>query len=378
MSRDLAATPPMGWNSWTAFKKDIDADRIRDQADALVETGLADAGYEYVVVDGGWRAEERGPDGEMRADPESFPEGIAPVAEYVHERGLRFGLHQSVGMLDCAGETPGTQSAPGGELQDAERFAKWGVDLLKYDMCGGDRFEYPEGNVSRRAVARRAYDRMGDALATQDRDILFAACEAGAYNTWEWAAAAGAHTWRTARDIADDWGAILTVVDRQAHLAEYAGPGGFNDPDMLQVGNGGLALGAYRAQVSLWSLLAAPLFVGSDLRTLSDAELGLLTNDAVLSVDQDPAGVQGRRVRSHPNYGVWSRPLADGDFAAVVLNRGDERRQITTSAAELGMPGTEEYAVRDLWEGEQRTTDGRIRVRVPSRDAVMVRVTPRE
>ncbi|MFB6218314.1 MAG: glycoside hydrolase family 27 protein [Halobacteriaceae archaeon] len=370
---DDPATPPMGHNGWTAFKKDVDGDLVRAQADAMVDLGLAEAGYEYLVLDGGWRADERDDEGEMRADPEDFPAGIGALADYVHERGLQFGLHQGVGLTDCRGETPGTQSAPGGEHQDAARFAAWGVDFLKYDMCGGDRFDYPDTHGSRRAVARRAYERMGAALAAQDRGILFAVCDAGAYNPWEWARGAGGDIWRTAGDIGPRWERVLELLDRQAGLAEYAGPGGFNDPDTLQVGNG-LATSEGRAQFSLWSVLAAPLFVGSDLRELSTDDLATLTNEAVIAVNQDPAGVQARRVRSHPAYGIWAKPLAGGDVAAVIVNRNDDRREVTTSAAELGLEGRG-FEMRDLWTDEEWRTEGRIEVAVPGRDAVMVRVS---
>jgi alpha-galactosidase len=373
---DVAATPPMGWLSWGAFKKNIDGDLIRAQADAMVELGLLDAGYEYLVVDGGWRAAERDENGDMQADPEAFPEGIASLAEDIHDRGLKFGLHQGVGMTDCAGETPGTQSAPGGELQDAARFADWGVDYLKYDMCGGSRYDYPDTPVSRRNVARRAYTRMGDALAAQDRDIVYSVCDAGAYNAWEWAADAGAHLWRTAGDLGPHWRRIEEVIDRQAHLAPYAGPGGWNDPDMLYVGDDTLSPAEWRLQFSVWSVLSAPLLPSVDLRDLPGEARSMLVNEDVVAVNQDPAGVQGRRVRSDVYENVWSKPLSGGDFAAVVANRHDDPRHIVTSAAEIGMLGADRYRFRDLWSGEEWTGDGRVEADLQAHDATMLRISP--
>lgn len=375
-----AARPPMGWNSWNAFRKEIDEDIVKAMADTLVESGMRDAGYEYLVVDGGWRHPARDADGNMQVDREKFPNGMSALADYVHDRGLKFGLHQAVGRLDCAGETPGTQSAPGGEAQDIGLFAEWGIDFLKYDLC---RYEYPRSTTSDREVTRRAFERMGQAIAAVDRDILYSVSEYGRYRPWQWAADAGADMWRTTPDIDDSWDRLMFVLDRQDHLAQYAGPGGWNDPDMLVVADpgsdgphvGGLSLTECRAHMSLWSILAAPLFAGNDLRTMSDDVRDLLCNEAVIAVNQDPAGIPGRRVRGAWQE-IWSKPLANGDVAAVLLNRRDSETAITTTAAELGMPAAPTYHVDDLWTGDSWTTDGRIDEAVPSHGAVMLRLSP--
>jgi alpha-galactosidase len=377
----LAETPPMGWNSWNAFGKLIDEERIERQADALVESGLKDAGYEYLVVDGGWRAPERDDDGNMQVDREAFPNGIAGVADYVHERDLKLGLHQAVGMYDCAGETPGTQSAPGGAAQDAELFAEWGVDLLKFDLC---RFEYPDPEASQAAAVRRAFERMGDALDAQDRDILYSISEYGTYRPWLWARDAGAHMWRTTGDIADTWFAdadrrhlsVTSIVDQSVRLAEYAGPGGWNDPDMLQVGNEGLSVAESRSHFALWCVMGAPLFAGNDLTDLDDEIAALLTNDAAIAIDQDPAGVPGERIRGRLED-VWVKPLADGGVGVVMVNRNTEPATIRMTTDELGLDG-DEFHVLDCWSGEEWTTNGVLEAPdVEGHDCGLFRVTPR-
>jgi alpha-galactosidase len=369
----------MGWNSWNAFGKLIDEKRIKRQADALVETGLKDAGYEYLVVDGGWRQPERDENGNMQINRDHFPSGIAGVADYVHDLGLKLGLHQAAGMYDCAGETPGTQSAPGGAAQDAELFAEWGIDMLKFDLC---RYDFPETTESRREIVRRAYGEMGEALAATDREILYSISEYGEYLPWEWADDAGGHMWRTTGDIGDAWDedpdihhlSVTTILDQSARLSEYAGPGGWNDPDMLQVGNGGMTDEECRSHFSLWCVMGAPLFAGNDLTDLDETTQEILTNEAAIAINQDPAAVAGEQIRGNKKE-LWAKPLADGGCGAVLLNRVDDGTEFRTTAAELGFDGNS-FRVDHCWRDESYETAGRITADLPGHGCALLRVSP--
>ncbi|MBX0288265.1 glycoside hydrolase family 27 protein [Halomicroarcula sp. F28] len=383
----LAATPPMGWNSWNAHSCTVTEKDIRAAADALVETGLRDAGYEYVVVDDCWMADETDDAGRLVADSEDFPSGMAALAEYVHERGLKFGIYSSAGSHTCQGY-PATL---GLERLHAEQFADWGVDYLKYDNCGDHR--------GRDAVDR--YGAMGEALGAVDRDIVYSICEWGQSNPWEWGRNVGGHCWRVTDDAVAKWQThegefglgIADIVDRVAALdiAAAHGPGGYNDPDMLQVGNGPdsaqsqheptdierrLSAVENRTHFAFWCLLGAPLFVGTDLTAASPDLLDLLTNEYLLAIDQDPLGMQGTPDRRDPTCEVWSKRLSDG--AAVALwNRGEERTEIRTHVDETSVPTAgRRYAVLDCWTGEGWETLGELSATVESREAAVFRVTP--
>lgn len=365
---ELARTPPMGWNSWNRFGCDVDETLIRETADALVDSGMRDAGYEFVVIDDCWQV-ARDERGEIVPDPERFPSGMAALADYVHSRGLKFGLYSDAGARTCQGR-PGSR---GYEFQDASTYASWGVDYLKYDWC-----HTGEQN------ARESYALMRRALEAAGRPVVFSICEWGTNRPWLWAEGIG-HLWRTTGDILDcwdcseDWGGMgfSRIVDLQAGLESYAGPGHWNDPDMLQVGNGGMSLTEYRAHFSLWAVLAAPLMAGNDLRDMSDEVRDILTNPEVIAVDQDPLGLQGRKVRDDGDHEVWSRQLHDGSRAVVLFNRGDATAEIGVSWPEIGYPAHLEAGVRDLWSHEEvgpRT--GSYAATVPSHGVVMVRIAP--
>jgi len=391
LDNGVALTPPMGWNSWNRFGCDVDERVIRGTADALVASGMRDAGYKYVIVDDCWEG-PRDANGALTSDPRRFPSGIKALADYVHAKGLKFGLYSDAGERTC-------QNRPGSlnhEQQDAQTFAAWGVDYVKYDWCW-----------TRGQYAPDAYNTMSRALAATGRPIVFSICEWGLSDPWDWAPPIG-NLWRTAGDIADCFDCsgrrpepggpgrmvgqsdekgppppfigqmglgVLEATDLQAGLAFAAGPGHWNDPDMLQVGNGGMTEEEDRAQFSLWAVLAAPLIAGNDLPHMSDQTRAILTNREVIAVDQDPAGIEGTRVVHTDFADVWSRRLADGGRAVALLNRGIEPRQISVSWAKLKLaPGAAK--VRDLWRGRDiGSFNGSYQALVPPHGVVLIRVT---
>src|SRR5579875_550421 len=520
--------PPMGWNSWNAFGPNINAALIEAEARALVTSGLRQAGYDIVVVDGGWGLPTRDAHGDLQPDPAKFPEGIAAVAAYVHRLGLRFGIHQAVGLTDCPGRMPGTQSAPGGELQDASTFAAWGVDFIKYDLChyrfppdatpgapdlaevmvergntvighyeaaspanlleGGARVGVcprcpgghdvtgigledgalqingvtvpssgpyrlvityvnvdhssapvflplrrrrmallsidgghpiptwypvpttPEGLVtawgtlgsvdvqvqlkagansltfsdptSFEDMIRAAYQRMADAIRQTGRPMELSISEYGIARPWLWGPGVGI-SWRTTDDVGDFWSgrphgrgrdSIMTAVDEQDGLAAYAGPGAWNDPDMLQIGNGGTTPDEDRAVFSLWAILAAPLMLGNDLLHMTPETERIVSNLEVIAVDQDPLGEEGVRILDTPGEQVWVRPLADGSRAVVLLNTADHPQTLGITATDLGLSHAPSYTVRDLWAHTTTSSTGQIIANVPSHGAAMFRV----
>lgn len=336
----VARTPPMGWNSWNKFQCDVSETLIKQTADALVATGLRDAGYTYLNIDDCWQG-VRDAQGFIQPDPGRFPGGMKALASYVHDRGLKFGLYSDAGTMTCA-KRPGSH---GFEEKDARQYASWNVDYLKYDWCSTDGLK-----------AQEAYTAMRDALARAGRPIVFSICEWGKSQPWTWAAPVG-HLWRTTGDIGLCWEkkacrrewetGIVNILDLQVGLEGYAGAGHWNDPDMLQVGNG-LSDTEDRAHFSLWALLAAPLLAGNDLRTMSGATKETLTNREVIAVDQDALGIQGRKVRDDGAEEVWAKPLSGGAIAVVLLNRGDAPVRIRFEWTELGWPARS-VAVRDLW-----------------------------
>ncbi|MDB5446164.1 MAG: alpha-galactosidase, partial [Phenylobacterium sp.] len=363
LDNGMARAPPMGWNSWHHFGCNVSEMLVREQADALVASGLRDAGYQYVVIDDCWQV-GRASDGAIQADPARFPSGMKALADYVHAKGLRFGLYSDVGDRTCQGR-PGSL---GHEAQDARTYASWGVDFLKYDWCH-----------SRGLDAPTAFARMRDALAATGRPILFSICEWGLSDPARWAPSVG-NMWRTTGDIGDAFDqpplhptgeavgvanitpiemnmGVLQVLDRQAGLAPFAGPEAWNDPDMLEVGNGGMSLDEQRAQFVLWAVLAAPLMAGNDVRAMTPEVRAILADPEVIAIDQDAAARAGDRVRRFGDIDIWARPLADSGTAVALLNRGPRPLKITVDPATLGLTGRS-YCVRDVSEHANRGAFG--------------------
>jgi len=368
LDNGLALTPPMGWNSWNKFACKINEEIIRQTADAMVGSGMKDAGYQYIVIDDCWQV-ARDAAGNIIADPKAFPSGIKALADYVHSKGLKFGIYSDAGSKTCQGR-PGSW---GYEFQDARQYAAWGVDYLKYDWCnnGGQNSE-------------AAYSRMRDALRECGRPIVFSICEWGSTKPWQWAPAVG-NLWRTTGDIQDSWECkkesdclgVVQILDLQVGLESASGPGHWNDPDMLEIGNGGMTAVENQAHFSLWCLLDAPLMAGNDLRTMTPEIRDILTNKEVIAVNQDPLGIQGRKVRDDGNYEVWAKPLADGSRAVILLNRSEAEAKVSLAWTEIGYPSKTQAEVRDLWK---KTTLGKytggFSAAVPSHGVVMILVRP--
>ncbi|MFD0619710.1 NPCBM/NEW2 domain-containing protein [Paenibacillus sp. GCM10027629] len=484
----LALTPPMGWNSWNKFGGNIDQWKIMAMADAMVENGMKDAGYEYINIDDNWMAGSRDANGDLVPDPTRFPDGIKGVADYVHSKGLKLGIYSSNGTKTCMG-LPASQ---GNEKRDAAKFAEWEVDYLKYDFCYNERpstyapdldkivisdgknsktyeaespdntlvgnakiagskvgfignnsgeliinkinaptagtytltIYYLNGDASRNLyvsvnggtgqqyslpssggwgtvaaypiqvtlqqgentikfynpedgskISEQQYGAMRDALVATGRQIIFSICEWGANKPWLWGPSVG-HLWRTTGDITDTWDSMTTLLDENSVLAQYAGPGHWNDPDMLEVGNGGMTDTEYRAHFSLWSIMASPLIAGNDITAMSDATKEILLNKEVIAIDQDPAGVQGSKIRDDGDYEVWVKPLSNGDKAVLFFNRSQASTTMSLNIDELGLKKAPVYVVRDLWEHSESAATNIISAVVPSHGAAMFRVQP--
>ena len=360
---DLARTPPMGWNSWNKFGCDVSEQLIRETADAIVSSGMKDAGYQYVVIDDCWQV-SRDRNGIIVADPQRFASGMKALADYVHSKGLKFGLYSDAGSKTCQGR-PGSS---GYEDADARQYAAWGVDYLKYDWCSTDGVD-----------PKIAYPTMRDALKASGRPVVFSMCEWGESRPWTWARGVG-HLWRTTGDIGPTWQSFVRLLDQQVDLWKYAGPGGWNDPDMLEVGNGKLTAAENRAHFSLWCLLAAPLMAGNDIRQMTPEIRDILTNKEVIAIDQDPLGAQGQRVRKDGPLEVWAKKLQDGGQAVIFLNRSNVNAgpaQMAVSWQELGLRWDAEPMVRDLWaKKDLGRIKGTFSATVAPHDVVLVRVTP--
>ncbi|HKT07690.1 MAG TPA: glycoside hydrolase family 27 protein [Gemmatimonadaceae bacterium] len=356
----LARTPPMGWNSWNHFSCNITEQTIRETADAMVVTGMRNAGYRYVVIDDCWQV-ARDANGALVADPARFPHGIKALADYVHSKGLLFGIYTDAGTNTCQGR-PGTL---GHEDQDARTFAAWGVDYVKEDWCHAQNLDAPT-----------QYAKFRDALMRTGRPIVLSICEWGSNQPWEWAPSVG-NLWRTTDDIEDTWSSMLDNLDQSAEHATAAGPGAWNDPDMLEVGNGGMTDAEYRAHFSLWAIMAAPLVAGNDLRNMSAATIATLTNPEVIAVDQDSLGAQGMLVWERPpELQVWAKPLRDGSRAIALLNRSSAPARITAYFSRAGIH-TDSAQVRDLWLHKELGRFGRqFADTVPAHAVVLVRATP--
>jgi alpha-galactosidase len=338
----LARTPPMGWNSWNHFKSAVDAATVRAIADAMVSSGMQRAGYVYVNVDDTWEA-GRDASGRVQTN-RKFPD-MKALADYVHGKGLKLGIYSSPGPLTCAGY----EGSYGHEEDDARTYAAWGIDYLKYDWCSA-------GRIYKDEEMQAVYQKMGDALLSTGRPIVFSLCQYGRNNVWTWGPAVGANLWRTTGDISDTWESMTRIGFGQNPLVLYAAPGHWNDPDMLEVGNGGMTDVEYHTHMSLWALLAAPLLAGNDLRSMSPATLAILTNSEVIAVDQDPGGHQGRRVTQTASSEVWVRPLSGGAFAVGLFNRGTVATEISVRCEELQACG--DYRARDLWSGQDLGASG--------------------
>jgi alpha-galactosidase len=332
----LARTPPMGWSSWNKFGEAIDDKTVRQTADALVATGLRDAGYVYVNIDDGWQG-ARDAHGVLQPNAK-FPD-MKALADYVHARGLKLGLYSSPGPKSCAG-FPGTY---GHVAQDARTWAAWGIDYLKYDLCSGEAFYHTAETV------QAVYQEMGEALQATGRPILYSLCEYGRFDVGRWGRRVGGNLWRTTGDITDDYARMSEIGFDKNGAPHNGGPGGWNDPDMLEVGNGGMSLEEYRTHMSLWALMAAPLLLGDDVRSVQPDILALLSNREVIAIDQDRLGRQGLPLRRLGDIEIWTRPLADGALAVGVFNRSAQSKTVSLDWVELGLkrPRT----LRDVWQG---------------------------
>jgi alpha-galactosidase len=346
----LIQTPPMGWNSWNKFGCDVSEKLIMETADAFVESGFKDAGYEYIVIDDCWQI-ARDADGKIVVDSTRFPSGIKKLADYVHSKGLKFGIYSCAGTKTCAGR-PGSNTY---ELIDANTYAEWGVDYLKYDWCSSEGID-PE----------KAYTDMSTALAKSGRPIVFSMCEWGNSRPYTWAKNVG-HLWRTTGDIQDcwdckrDWGGMgwTTILDMQVGLEKYAGPGHWNDPDMLEVGNGHMKYNEYIAHFSFWSLLAAPLMAGNDLRNMNDSIKNILLNQDAIAVNQDKAGIQGSKVYDDGDFEIWSKPLQNGDVAVIFFNRNERKYEFPALWETIGIKGNKK--VFDIWQHKITGTTNNIK-----------------
>jgi alpha-galactosidase len=363
LENGLARTPPMGFNNWntTHCRAEFNEKMVMDMADIFVNRGLKDVGYEYVNIDDCWAKTTRNTQGNLEPDPVRFPRGIKFVADYVHSKGLKFGIYTSAGTKTC-----NTAGFPGGlnnEQRDANLFASWGVDYLKYDNCNNQGVD-----------ARQRYTKMRDALAATGRPIVFSICEWGQNQPWTWAQNVG-NLWRTTGDINDSYTKMVDIFKRNLPLAQYAKPGAWNDPDMLEVGNGGMTPTEYRSHFSLWAIMAAPLLIGSDLRKVSTENFTTLLNKDVIDVDQDKLGIQGKQISLSANKYVISKPLSNGDYAVALFNNNSSAQTISTTASAIGIGSSSSYNLKDLWSKATRSTTGAISASVPAHGTVMYRVS---
>jgi alpha-galactosidase len=364
----VAATPPMGWNSWNHFAGKIDDATVRAQADAMASSGMRDAGYVYINIDDTWEA-ERDAQGVIHANSK-FPD-MKALADYVHGKGLKLGIYSSPGPKTCAG----FEGSYGHEEQDADTYAAWSIDYLKYDLCSfGKIMEAAGSPEAAHKLMLDAYTKMHNALLKTGRPIVFSLCQYGADAVWRWGASVGGSAWRTTGDISDKYSSMTLIGFGQAGLAKFAGPGHWNDPDMLEVGNGGMKLEEYRTHMSLWALLAAPLLAGNDLSTMKPETIALLTNREVIAIDQDRLGKQADRVRAEGTQEIWARPLADGSKAIGIFNRFDWPQAIEINFREFGYKGS--VKARDIWAGKDLLgLTGRYKAQVPSHGVVLLRVS---
>jgi alpha-galactosidase len=364
----LAMTPQMGWNSWNKFQGKVSEQLIRETADAMATNGMKDAGYQYVNIDDTWESRQRDADGNIGTDPQRFPSGIKALADYVHSKGLKLGVYSDVGTKTCAGY-PGSL---GHEEQDAKSYASWGVDYLKYDWCN-----------TQGVNAQAAYKKMSDALRATGRPILFSLCEWGTSKPWTWAKGIG-QSWRTTGDITPRFSSVLKILDSQAPLRKYSGPGHWNDPDMLEVGNG-MSPSEDRAHFTMWCMLDAPLISGNDLRNMNPQTLKILTDKDVIALNQDPLGIQALKYSSKDGVEVWFKPLTQDAWAMCVLNRNADPQEfkfdwnsekVTDDVFNRETKfDTLTYRVRDLWQKQDLgTTKTPLSAAVQGHDVLVVRL----
>jgi len=355
----LARTPPMGWNSWNKFAGRIDEATVRGIADAMASNGMKQAGYVYINIDDTWEG-GRDANGEIQTN-KKFPD-MKALADYVHKKGLKLGIYSSPGPNTCAGY----EGSYGHEEQDAMTYAKWGIDYLKYDWCGA-RTLYTDEEMP------AIYQKMGDALLQTGRPIVYSLCQYGRFDVWKWGPEVGGNLWRTTGDIRDTWDSMTGIGFRQNELAQYARPGHWNDPDMLEIGNGGMTDAEYKTHMSLWAMLAAPLLAGNDLRSMSPETLAILTNREVIAVDQDKLGKQGSRAWKSGDQEIWTRQLSGGAVAVAIFNRAKEEAKVPIAWADLGI--TKKKTVRDLWLNQNVDANApEYSVKVAGHGVVMLRV----
>jgi alpha-galactosidase len=362
ISDNLALTPPMGWNSWNPFGKNVSEDVIRATADAMVATGMKDLGYTYIVMDDFWQGGRDSVTGMLSCNPERFPSGIKALADYVHSKGLKIGIYSDAGTMTC-GDQPGSY---GYEEKDAKLFSEWGIDYLKYDYCYCPDYA-SENNDYRMAIER--YKTMGDALKVTGRPIVYSICEWGPRSPWLWGKEVGGHLWRVSYDVGDKWDeprnehsqiGILTAIDVMCDLERFAGPGGWNDPDMLVIGlgNSGFIKGGgctdieYRTQMSFWCMFSAPLMLGCDITQMSEATKSILLNRDIIAIDQDPLGKQAFRVMRKDGLEAWKKPLAGGKIAIAFFNRNSAPQTISSRLEALELDPKANYDVYDVWKHE--------------------------
>jgi len=369
-AQTIAATPPMGWNSWNHFAEKVNDADVRAAADALVSSGMREAGYIYVNIDDTWQG-ERDASGVIHANSK-FPD-MKALSDYVHSRGLKIGIYSSPGPKTCAGYA----GSYGHEEQDAKTYAEWGMDYLKYDLCSfGELMKKESGGDPQKAFAmqKASYEKMHKALVATGRPIVYSLCQYGWNNVWEWGTEVGGNLWRTTGDINDTYSRMVEIGFSQAGLAKYAGPGHWNDPDMLEVGNGGMTEDQYRTHMTLWVILAAPLLAGNDLSKMSPPTLAMLTNKEVIAVDQDPLGKQGDRVSAVGPTEIWSKPLSNGAQAVALFNRSETEKSISFRPREIGF--AKSFKLRDLWQGREVTATGdTYTATVPAYGAVLLKVS---
>ena len=363
LENGLAQTPAMGFNNWnsTHCRAEFNDQMVRGIADLFVSKGLKDAGYDYVNIDDCWAESSRDGSGNLVPNRTRFPNGIKAVADYVHGKGLKFGLYTSAGTKTC--DSQGFPGGIGHERQDAALFASWGVDYLKYDNCGDHLGQ----------SAQQRYTAMRDALRDTGRPILFSICEWGSNSPWDWAQGVG-NSWRTTGDIEDNYGSMLNIYKSNVQRSTDSQRGAWNDPDMLEVGNGGMTDTEYRSHFTLWSMMNAPLLIGSDLRTASAATYAILTNRDVIALDQDSLGVQATELSSTNGLHVLTKPLDNGDVAVALFNETGSTATIGTTAADASLGNATSYRLTDLWSKAVTTTSGAISASVPAHGTVVYRV----
>jgi alpha-galactosidase len=357
----LARTPPMGWNSWNKFAGRVTAEDVKGMADAIVSSGMRTAGYIYINIDDTWEG-MRDANGNITSN-KKFPD-MKGLADYVHSKALKLGIYSSPGPKTCAGY----EGSYGHEMQDAKTWAAWGIDYLKYDWCSA-------GRIYKDEDMQAVYQIMGDALEKTGRKIVFSLCQYGKSDVWKWGPDVGGNLWRTTGDISDHWESMTKIGFGQDKIAEFAAPGHWNDPDMLEIGNGGMTNDEYKVHMSLWSLLSAPLLAGNDVRTAKPEIMAILTNPEVIRIDQDTAGHQATRVSVNGDQEVWMKQLADGGKAIGLFNRGAKAAEITVKWPDVGVAGSQKK-VRDLWAHTDVNWDSEgITTTVPSHGVALIRVS---